>query len=374
MRQGQNRIWVQSQQKRKLTKSICKHLFYPTVIMRYWIPYKWSKSRIVPLIMKLLPKWLPIRDVFGWWWAISLACLDSWFYNEVNYNELDPDIYNLFKALCNGELNIKELKKRFVTREDFLEIKGKEHKTPIDNAILLCYSFWNNMSNYMYWKDIELRKQLLHKIHFKDIKDKQELDDTLWLMTDSRILKLKDWTEYRIYMYRDYNDYINDDYPRTTFKYKIKERKLLDWSILQYYDKDMDHQKHYQLERLQSLERLERLQSLQSLERLERLERLESLQRLELHNKDYRELDIPAWDVIYCDPPYENSSQYKIWDFDSVAFRERAEEKSKTNPIFISSYIGRDWRKEIDTGKWNMMNKKDWKHTDHKEKIFYKYL
>ena len=147
----------------------------------------------------------------------------------------------------------------------------------------------------MYWKDIELRKQLLHKIHFKDIKDKQELDDTLQKMTENRIFKLRDKTEYRIYMDRDYDDYINDDYPRTTFKYKIKERKLLDWSILQYYDKDMDHQKNYQLERLQSLESLERLQS---------LERLERKQSINLYNKDYIDLDIPDGDVIYCDPPY----------------------------------------------------------------------
>jgi len=335
--------------------------------MRYWIPYKWSKSRITPLIKKILQKWVPIRDVFWWWWAVSLACFDSWFYNEINYNELDPDIYNLFKALCNGELNIKELKKRFITRKEFLEIKDKEHRTPIDNTILLCYSFGNNMSSYMYWKDIELRKQLLHKIHFKNIKDKQELDDTLQQMTENRIFKLRDKTEYRIYMERDYNDYINDDYPRATFRHKIKERKLIDWSDINISKENIDHQNKF-IRQLQSLERLERLESLQ------RLESLESLQRLELHNKDYRELDIPVGDVIYCDPPYENSEQYKIWMFDSVAFRERAEEKSKTNPIFISSYIGRDWRKEIDTGKWNIMSKKDWKYTDHKEKIFYKSL
>ena len=322
---------------------------------RYWIPYKGSKSRIVDLILKVLPKYLPVWDIFWWWWAVSLACLDSWFHNEINYNELDPDIYNLFKALCNGELNIKELKKRFITREEFIEIKNKDHKTPIDNVILLCYSFWNNMSCYMYWKDIELRKQLLHKIHFKDIKDKQEFDDTLHLMTESRIFKLRDNTEYRIYMERDYEDYLNDDYPRNKLRHKIISRKTLDWIELWNYKDDFDAQ-NYQLERLQ------------------RLERLQSLERLELHNKDYRDLDIPAGDVIYCDPPYENSHQYKIWMFDSVAFRERAEEKSKTNPIFISSYIGRDWRKEIDTGKWNIMSKKDWKHTDHKEKIFYKWL
>ncbi len=348
--------------------------------MRYWIPYKWSKSRITPLITKILPKWVPLWDIFGWWWAVSLACLDSWFYNEINYNELDPDIYNLFKALCNGELNIKELKKRFITREEFIEIKNKDHKTPIDNVILLCYSFWNNMKDYIYWKDIELRKQLLHKIHFKDIKDKQEFDDTLHLMTESRIFKLRDNTEYRIYMERDYEDYLNDDYPRNNLRHKIISRKTLDWIELWNYKDDFDAE-NYQLQSLESLERLERLQrleSLQSLQRLERLERLESLQslqrlqRLELHNKDYRDLDIPVWDIIYCDPPYENSSQYKIWMFDSIAFRERAEEKSKTNPIFISSYIGRYWRKEIDTGKWNIMSKKDWKHTDHKEKIFYK--
>ena len=365
--------------------------------MRYWIPYKWSKSRITPLIKKILQKWVPIRDVFWWWWAVSLACLDTWFYNEINYNELDPDIYNLFKALCNGELNIKELKKRFITRKEFLEIKDKEHRTPIDNTILLCYSFGNNMSSYMYWKDIELRKQLLHKIHFKNIKDKQELDDTLQQMTENRIFKLRDKTEYRIYMERDYNDYINDDYPRATFRHKIKERKLIDWSDINISKENIDHQNKFirqlqslerlerleslqslqslqRLERLESLESLESLQRLQRLERLERLQSLESLQRLELHNKDYRELDIPVGDVIYCDPPYENSEQYKIWMFDSVAFRERAEEKSKTNPIFISSYIGRDWRKEIDTGKWNIMSKKDWKYTDHKEKIFYKSL
>ena len=301
------------------------------------------------MITKILPKWVPLWDIFGWWWAVSLACLDSWFYNEINYNELDPDIYNLFKALCNGELNIKELKKRFITREKFIEIKNKDHKTPIDNVILLCYSFWNNMSWYMYWKDIELRKQLLHKIHFKDIKDKQEFDDTLHLMTESRIFKLRDNTEYRIYMERDYEDYINDDYPRNKLRHKIISRKTLDGIEL------WNHKDNYDAQNYQ----------LQSLQRLE---------SLELHNKDYKDLDIPAWDVIYCDPPYENSDQYKIWMFDSVAFRERAEEKSKTNPIFISSYIGRDWRKEVDTGKWNIMGKKNWKHTSHKEKIFYKTL
>jgi hypothetical protein len=47
-------------------------------------------------------------------------------------------------------------------------------------------------------------------------------------MTENRIFKLRDKTEYRIYMERDYNDYINNDYSRTTLRHKIKDRITLD--------------------------------------------------------------------------------------------------------------------------------------------------
>jgi hypothetical protein len=47
-------------------------------------------------------------------------------------------------------------------------------------------------------------------------------------MSENRIFKLRDKTEYRIYMEWDYNDYVNDDYPRTTLRHKIVSRKRLD--------------------------------------------------------------------------------------------------------------------------------------------------
>jgi len=132
------------------------------------------------------------------------------------------------------------------------------------------------------------------------------------------------------------------------------------------------------LQSLESLERLERLQSLErlgmleSLERMQRLERLEKLESLEKFNKSYLDLDIPIWDIIYCDPPYEWTNWYKIWEFNSNEFREWAEEKSKTNPIYISSYKWREWWLSYNTWKWSIMAP-NWfqDNDDKKEKIFY---
>ena len=62
---------------------------------------------------------------------------------------------------------------------------------------------------------------------------------------------------------------------------------------------------------------VETLQSLESLESLERLERLESLERLErlpdtltAHSGDYRELCFDEPGIIYCDPPYKDTTGY----------------------------------------------------------------
>lgn len=74
----------------------------------------------------------------------------------------------------------------------------------------------------------------------------------------------------------------------------------------------------------------ERLQSLQSLQSLQRLQRL---QRLQL---DYRDVPIEDDAVIYCDPPYADTHEYKADGFDHDAFYEWCLEQ--TQPLFISEY------------------------------------
>ena len=71
----------------------------------------------------------------------------------------------------------------------------------------------------------------------------------------------------------------------------------------------------HRLESLKSLESLESLEYLEYLHRLERLESLENLHRLEsltISKADYKDIFVSEpTTVIYCDPPYINTSGYE---------------------------------------------------------------
>ena len=87
------------------------------------------------------------------------------------------------------------------------------------------------------------------------------------------------------------------------------------------------------LESLQSLERLERLQSLQ---RLQRLQSLQSLQSLEIYQGDYRDVPLPPDAIIYCDPPYINTSTY-LNDFSHEDFYAWC--CACPHPVIVSEYV-----------------------------------
>ena len=96
------------------------------------------------------------------------------------------------------------------------------------------------------------------------------------------------------------------------------------------------------LQSLQSLERLQRLeirksmQSLQSLESLERLERLQSQNaQIVASADDYRNYVYQDGDVVYCDPPYANTSKYTV-DFDNEGFWQWC--RTRNFPVYISEY------------------------------------
>lgn len=74
----------------------------------------------------------------------------------------------------------------------------------------------------------------------------------------------------------------------------------------------------------------------QSLEQLERLESLERLERLEVSSSDYREYEPREGDVVYCDPPYEDTKSYANGGFDHSAFYDWV--ASCEFPVWFSSY------------------------------------
>ena len=87
---------------------------------------------------------------------------------------------------------------------------------------------------------------------------------------------------------------------------------------------------------MQSLERLQSLQSLQSLESLERLERLENQNvQIVASADDYCNYVYQDGDVVYCDPPYENTDKYTV-DFDNEAFWQWC--RTRDFPVYVSEY------------------------------------
>lgn len=69
--------------------------------------------------------------------------------------------------------------------------------------------------------------------------------------------------------------------------------------------------------------------------------------------RDYRDIKNIAGALIYCDPPYANSTQY-VSSFNHEEFFNWASEMSKTNFVFISEYAAPNdyvcvWSKELTT-------------------------
>lgn len=157
----------------------------------------------------------------------------------------------------------------------------------VDEAVALMFSFGNNKRNYLYGKNIEKVKHICEKM-------------------------------------------INSPSTRERFVwFKAFIRYLLD---------EGEVGNNAQLQRLQSLESLQSLQS---------LERLQNLERLIISRLSYNEVKIPDNSVVYCDPPYRNTSHdgYDIDTFNHEAFDAWI---AKANfPVFISEYTQPKGTKKI---------------------------
>lgn len=98
-----------------------------------------------------------------------------------------------------------------------------------------------------------------------------------------------------------------------------------------------------------------------------------NLKGVKFYNMDYREVPIPESSIIYCDPPYQNTTSYKAnkEELDYSVFWQWCRIKSQEGHyVYISSYGAPDdfvciWQKDI------LKNLADHKHRDiATEKLF----
>jgi DNA adenine methylase len=96
----------------------------------------------------------------------------------------------------------------------------------------------------------------------------------------------------------------------------------------------------------------------------------QNIQGVELINSNYLDLKIPSESIIYCDPPYANTTKYKD-DFNHDTFWQWCRDKTKEgHKVFISEYNAPYdfeciWQQEL-----NVSVAKNGKHKKAIEKLF----
>lgn len=98
------------------------------------------------------------------------------------------------------------------------------------------------------------------------------------------------------------------------------------------------------LKYLQSLDNLDRLHSVQSLQRLEQTDI-----KVKMFSGDYQNVEILPDSVVYCDPPYYGTKEYKDGGFDHRRFWDWI--RTRDFPVYVSEYAAPEdfipvWSKE----------------------------
>ena len=242
--------------------------------MNYGMPYMGSKSKIAEWVVSNLPSadiWI---EPFAGGCAVTHAAILSGKYKHFIINDITDSAATFLCAIKGGFKN----ENRWISREDFFRLKDT------DPYVRICFSFGNDQRTYCYG-DIEPYKRAFHyAVMFNDFKPFAELRI---LIPDCVLNGCKN-----------------------TYEKRLRIKKFL-----------IQIRKDKQAGGLQSLESLERLQSLGNLQSLQ---------------GDYKTISIPTDKsyVIYCDPPYKNTSSY-LDNFNHEEFYKWA---LKQDNCYISEY------------------------------------
>lgn len=247
------------------------------------IPYMGSKRKIAKKIVDYIlmnnPNCKYVYDLFGGGASISFEFLQRSQIEKVYYNELNTGVVELLrKIIKDGVTNDFYV---WIDRETFYKYKNDD--TWFGGLIKTCWSFGNNQSSYLFGRNVEPYKELMHKIVVNNnCLSLLELSNKL--NSDIQMLKSKKMESRRLYLCNQ-------------IKKTVKNQNL----------------------------------NMQ-------LERLERLERLELSNLSYDQVQITTpinETIIYLDPPYETKTkyQYRI-DYDLLSKYI----KNNTYKIYLSSY------------------------------------
>lgn len=336
----------------------------------YGVSYKGSKNKIAAEVVYNIPSAPLLIDVFAGGGAITHAALLSHRFGSILANDYDCGALQLFYRASHGLIDFEEERKRWVSREDFKRLKDTDpivryhwsfsyggrnylYSKEIE-PYKRAYHFARNCNDRTEWnaigldkieptsqsirvhaeeiKDIYIRWWLKHNCYEGEIEalianlsldiERQSEELRQWLceaLTDAGITQAEVGRRLNTQMQGHY-------FGKSQWEFPTKEAYDQMRSFMPKLDKEYEEvvglyklrKSLESLQSLQSLQSLESLQSLHSLESLQRLQRLQSLaslqrlQRLTISKADYKDIFVSEpTTVIYCDPPYINTSGYE---------------------------------------------------------------
>ena len=333
----------------------------------YGVSYQGSKNKIAAEVVYNIPSAPLLIDVFAGGGAITHAALLSHRFSSILANDYDCGALQLFYRASHGLIDFKEERKRWVSREDFKRLKDT------DPIVRYNWSFSNGGRDYLYSKGREPYKRAYHfalncndwtewnaiglekfeptrqsiRAHAEEIKDiyirwwlkhncyegeiealianlsqdneRQSEELRQWLceaLTDAGITQAEVGRRLNTQMQGHY-------FGKSQWEFPTKEEYDQMRTFMPKLDKEYEkvvglsklRKSLLNLHSLKSLHSPESLQSLQGLQRLQRLESLHSLESLEsltISKADYKDIFVSEpTTVIYCDPPYINTSGYE---------------------------------------------------------------
>lgn len=275
----------------------------------YGIPYMGSKQKlvdkIVPFILNRHPEAKNFYDLFGGGGAVALYAVQKYLNLNVYYNELSLAIGNLLQYMKDGG----DIPMDFVSRKDF------DSKYAGDNwysgLLQTCWTFGNNQKSYLYGFDIQKFKEEVTKV----------------VMTGSGDIKFIEESADE-FIAKKYNKTVSTHIFLNPARYKTP------------------YQRRIVLAR--QIDSIGALQHLARLERLKQIQKMPGFKRLNITSgKSYNEVPIRERErtVIYCDPPYENTAEYKEGGFNHKEFYDWV--ANQDCPVYFTSYKISDDRFKI---------------------------
>lgn len=358
--------------------------------MRYGLPYMGSKNQIARQIVDFLPPAKHFYDLFCGGCAVSHAAMLSGKYETVTINDILGDMPKLFLDAMAGKSRDET---RWISREEFNRLKDS------DAYIRCVWSFGSNGRSYLYSEEIEPWKKALHYARvFRDtsllkefgiasdgspedikINHKQyKAQYVSWyvknvLKSDLDVPSLvKELEQRKTETEEELREYLRGALRSSGLTQADVDRRLgtcgmaghyfsrsqWEFPTRENYNKmrefmplNRDYEEVYGLSWV--VQKMQNISSLSSLDNLNRRHRVQSLQHTDMKVKmfsgDYQNVEILPDSVVYCDPPYYGTAEYKDGGFDHRRFWDWI--RTRNCPVYVSEYAAPEdfisvWSKE----------------------------